>query len=294
MPKTTAAPEIIIPERYQVDHVVADNAGMSAMLAYDVETGERVFAKARIPDHDDLATNRIANEANMLASLDHPQIPGFRDADPAADHPWIVTDFVETVPVRKYFKETDDPSLAAELVMSALGALEHVHDRKIVHRDIKPANLLMSWEQTVVADFDIARHIGQAAANDVSLEGPDGMAATWNYASPEQLYSLGDLDGRSDLYSMGQVLLHFLSGKPPISGDSVNQMIARRIAVGDNSHDLLARHIPEGLMAVVNQAVRELPGERFQSAGEMAEELERWLHDNPRDYEAAEAVPIAA
>lgn len=281
MYRETHNPEIVIPERYIIDHVIADNRAMSAMEAFDQRTEEKVFVKSRNPLRDKYAAERIANEAEIRSNLDHPQIPGFRHADPDALHPYIVTDLAESDPtVERRFKDFGDPPLAAELVGSALVALDHVHGKKIAHCDIKPGNLLMTWDETAVTDFDIARRIGGEAISQALFGDPDTNLATLQYASPEQLRGEQELDARSDVYSMGRVLLYFLSGKPPVTGEDASQVAARRIAVGDSPRDLFSRDVPAGLLAVTERALQTLPGGRYASAGEMSEDLERWVRDN--------------
>jgi serine/threonine protein kinase len=277
----TASPEIVLADRYAVELTLTDTRARSAMRGIDLETGETIFAKSRSREFDKRATERIRNEADMLGSLDHPRIPGLRYADPDAERPFIVTDYTDREKtVESRFRQPGDFLLAATLVRSALGALEHVHDRRIAHCDIKPDNMPMTWDEAAVVDFDIARRIGDTATNEL-LFGEGGMQlATLEYASPEQLQGETDLDSRTDIYAMGQVLLYFLSGKRPVTAQNANQLAIRRQMSGYEGSDLNARRIPPALHAIVARALREQPDARYQEAGEMAEDLEQWERDN--------------
>lgn len=277
--------EIVLPERYAVERVVADNKFMSAMLAHDIETGEPVFAKVRNPATDHLAPLRVANEADISGSLDHRRIPKFRDADPEASHPWIITDFVKVdfvetggkkVPaVERRLKEVVDPLLAAELMASAAEVLEYIHSQRIVHGDIKPGNLLMTQEETTITDYDVAQRVGEETLNGVPLA-IDEVLVTLEYASPEQIRGETALDGRSDIYSLGRVLQFFLSGESPVNHVNANEQTVLCMLADETR---TGREVPDGLMEIVEKALQKAPDNRFQSAGEMAERLRRWIRD---------------
>lgn len=281
--------EVVLPERYAVERVVADNQFMSAMLAHDVETGEPVFAKVRNPATDHLASLKIANEADISGSLNHRRIPKFRDADPESSHPWIITDFVEVdlveaggrkVPaVEQRFKEVGDPLLAAVLMASAAEVLEYIHGQRIVHGDIKPGNLLMTREETAVTDYDIAQRLGEGTRIGIPLA-TDEVLVTLEYASPEQVRGETALDGRSDIYSLGRVLHFFLSGEPPVNRVNANEQTVLCMLADETR---TSREVPDGLMEIVEKALQKAPDNRFQSAGEMAERLRRWVRDRAHD-----------
>jgi len=288
--------EIVLPERYAVERVVADNKFMSAMLAHDIETGEPVFAKVRNPATDHLAPLRVANEADISGSLDHRRIPKFRDADPEASHPWIITDFVKVdfvetggkkVPaVERRLKEVVDPLLAAELMASAAEVLEYIHSQRIVHGDIKPGNLLMTQEETTITDYDVAQRVGEETLNGVPLA-IDEVLVTLEYASPEQIRGETALDGRSDIYSLGRVLQFFLSGEPPVNHVNANEQAILCMLAGEIR---TAREVPDELAEIVEKALQKAPDNRFQSAGEMAERLRRWVRDKTQDNESGSAT----
>ena len=125
--------------------------------------------------------------------------------------------------VREQQLPIDDALRIAREVASALG---YAHGRGVVHRDIKPENILLSAGHAVVTDFGIARAVDAAADNRLTQTGITlGTAA---YMSPEQATGERDVDGRSDIYSLGCVLYGMVAGEPPFTGPNVQAMIARR------------------------------------------------------------------
>lgn len=269
--------EIIIPDGYDANRVIADNPQMSAMMAYDQNSAETVFLKLRNPEHDAHAAGRIANEANILSSLSHPQIPAFRAADPEADHPYIVTEYRDSDPtVIRRFQQFGDPTLAAELGASALNVIDYVHGEGVVHCDIKPNNLLLTWDEVALADFDISQRTG--GGMDIGQHEPSKtVIGTLEYMSPEQFIADMPVDERSDVYSIGQVLLHFLSGKKPASVADRVKALKRHGQTSRDPLELWGRDVPPVLLDIAEKALQLMPDDRYQSVAEMNEDLERYL-----------------
>ncbi len=283
-------PEIVIPEGYDVVRKIAGDEKMLAIAAYDQQADETVFLKARNPLRDKLAVSKIVNEANIRGSLSHPQIPAYRTANTDASSPYIVTELRNHDPtVIKRFREFGDPKLAAEVGASALGVIGYIHEQGVIHRDVKPANLLLSWEGADLTDFDISKYIDDPAGGILGeQDGPvKTTIGTLEYMSPEQCAADMSVDTRSDIYSMGQVLLHFLSGKRPSDPLSRIEAINHH---GPTEYDPAAhwgREVPMALVDIADRALQLLPEDRYQSAAEMAEDLEYWLHP-------AETLALAA
>lgn len=173
---------------------------------------------------------------------------------------------------RRYYER------AAGLGRQAALALEHAHQGGIVHRDVKPGNLLLDLRgQLWVTDFGLAQVRGDAG---LTISGE--LLGTLRYASPEQLLARrGIVDHRSDVYSLGATLYELLTLRPPFEGRDRNALI-RQIADEDPPPPRdLDRSIPSELETIVLKALRKEPAERYGSAQEMADDLQRFLEGRP-------------
>jgi serine/threonine protein kinase len=175
---------------------------------------------------------------------------------------------------RRYFR------WVASLGRQAALALEHAHLAGIVHRDIKPGNLLLDAAGELwVADFGLAR-FGTDGRRTLTIQGE--MLGTLRYASPEQaLARRGVVDHRSDIYSLGATLYELLTLRPIFDGRDQNELL-RQIAFDDPIPvRKVDRAIPEELETIILKAVAKEPGDRYPTAQDLADDLERFLGDHP-------------
>jgi hypothetical protein len=167
---------------------------------------------------------------------------------------------------------------AAELSRQAALALEHAHQAGIVHRDVKPGNLLLDLRgQLWVTDFGLAQVTG-----DVGLTITGELLGTLRYASPEQVLARrGIVDHRSDVYSLGATLYELLTLRPPFDGRDRNTLI-RQIADDEPAPPRSQEpSIPVELETIVLKALRKEPADRYPTAQEMADDLQRFLDGRP-------------
>ncbi len=166
----------------------------------------------------------------------------------------------------------------AGLGRQAALALEHAHQAGIVHRDVKPGNLLLDLRgQLWITDFGLAQVTG-----DVGLTITGEMLGTLRYASPEQVFATrGIVDHRSDVYSLGATLYELLTLRPPFDGRDRHALIRQIAADEPASPRSLEPSIPAGLETIVLKALRKEPAERYATAQEMADDLERFLARRP-------------
>jgi serine/threonine protein kinase len=216
--------------------------------------------------------SRFRAEATILARLNHPQIATIFELFRADGDLLMVMEFVRGESLDKLSERLGaiSPERAAYIIDLILSALEHAHRAGVVHRDVKPANVMVTDEGSVkIMDFGIARVLG-AEQKTVDFR----LMGTPAYMSPEQV--LGEeVDGRSDLYSVGVLFYRLLSGALPFAADTALGMLQRQIR--DTPIPLCAHRggLPDWCEAIVQRALAKTQGERFQSAEEFREALSR-------------------
>ena len=218
----------VLGGRYRLLAPIGTGASATVYLADDVVLRRRVAVKVL---HDALAGDpsflkRFRAEAQAAAALNHPHIVAVHDWG-QGDVPYLVTELLEGGSLRDLLDSgvTLSPAQARQIGIEAARALDYAHRRGFVHRDIKPANLLFDSEGMLrVADFGLARALAEAAWTE-----PAGaVLGTARYASPEQAQG-AVLDGRSDVYSLGLVLVESMTGEVPFATDTALGTLMARV-----------------------------------------------------------------
>ncbi len=204
---------------------------------------------------------RFFSEIRVVANLQHPHILPLFDSGSGNGFLYYVMPFVEGESLRQRLLRKPRPPLAEALRIAreAADALAYAHEQGVIHCDVKPENILLQKDHVLVADYGIAR-----AANDAEpVAGSGPVFGTPQYMSPEQALGNADIDGRSDVYSLGCVLYEMLSGAPPFEGHSVTTIVARHSLEQAPSLSLVDRSVPEKVQAAVARALAKKPAERF-------------------------------
>lgn len=224
---------------------------------------------------------RFTREADVAASLDHPQIVSVYDRGQTDDGQlWIAMQFVDGTDADAALRDgTMTPPRAVHIVSQVAKALDFAHSRNVVHRDIKPANFLLSGpadadERVLLGDFGIAR-----ALDDVGLTATGSVMATIAYAAPEVLSGM-QFDGRADIYSLGCTLYRLLTGKTPYSGANgpAATMMAHLQQPPPRVTDVVPT-LPAALDQVIAVAMAKDPRQRFSSASALASAAAAALYD---------------
>jgi serine/threonine-protein kinase len=216
--------------------------------------------------------SRFRAEATILARLNHPQIATIYELFRADGDLLMVMEFVRGESLDKLSERVGAiaPERAAYVIDQILSALEHAHRGGVVHRDVKPANVMVTDEGSIkIMDFGIARVLG-AEQKTVDFR----LMGTPAYMSPEQV--LGEeVDGRSDLYSVGVLFYRLLTGALPFAADTALGMLQRQIR--DTPIPLCAHRggLPDWCEAIVQRALAKTQSDRFQSAEEFRDALSR-------------------
>ena len=243
-------------------------------LAQDVRHRRSVALKVLRPDISaTIGSDRFIREIEIVAGLAHPHILPLFDSGEADGLLFFVMPFAAGESLRDRLKREHQLPVAEALriTRAAASALTYAHSQGIIHRDIKPENILLEGDEAVVADFGIARVVDAAHDDGVSL--PGVVVGTPAYMSPEQAMG-ADVDGRSDVYSLGCVLFEMLAGKPPFRGESVHSLeTAHRMMAPARVSGARATVSPD-LQVVLDTAMAKLPADRYRSAWEFTRALD--------------------
>ena len=217
---------------------------------------------------------RFEREIQVTAQLQHPNILPVFDSGRSGNLEYYVTPFVEGESLAARIAREQQLPLddAIDLACEVADALACAHDHGLVHRDVKPGNILLAHGHAVVSDFGIARIVGTSGDSRLT---ESGMAlGTVTYMSPEQA-SGGEVDGRSDIYSLGCVLYEMLAGNPPFTGANPQAVIARHMVEQPAPLRTVRPSVTAPLEAVVRKALAKSPADRFASATKFRAALQR-------------------
>jgi eukaryotic-like serine/threonine-protein kinase len=264
-----------LAERYTLERELGHGGMATVYLARDLRHDRPIALKVLHPELTEAIgpEQRFLREIRTAARLEHPHILPVLDSGEADGQLWYTMPYVEGESLRdRLRREVQLPvEEAVRLVRETADALEYAHAHGIVHRDIKPENILLSAGHVRVADFGIAKALEIAGGETLTMTGL--LVGTPAYMSPEQAAGEHELDGRSDIYSLGCVLYELLAGEPLWSGPTPRAVLGRRFAESPRPLEAARAGLPEALEQAVTRAVARSPAERFQSAGEFRDAL---------------------
>ncbi|MCH5286337.1 MAG: Stk1 family PASTA domain-containing Ser/Thr kinase [Christensenellaceae bacterium] len=264
--------EKILAERYRL----VEQIGMGGMAivyrAIDQRTGHSVAVKVLKPEFNKDAefVSRFQREAEAASKMTHHNIVNLLDVGMDGENRYLIMEYVQGKTLKEVIREKGklSPSVAAQITIRILSALQHAHQNGIIHRDIKPQNILVHADGHIkVADFGIAR-----MANSSTLTRGDSVMGSVHYFSPEQA-SGQNTDVTSDIYSVGVTLYEMLTGRVPFDGDNQVAIAMQHLHAYPEPIENLAPDVPPAIIHVCAMAMEKNPRYRYQSAREMATEL---------------------
>jgi Tol biopolymer transport system component/tRNA A-37 threonylcarbamoyl transferase component Bud32 len=264
-----------LADRYAVESEIGRGGMAAVFLAEDLKHHRKVAVKVMHPEiSSDVATERFFREIEIVAGLTHPHILPLHDSGQADGLLYCVVPYIEGESLLdRLLREKQLPvEDALQITREVAEALGYAHERGIIHRDIKPANILLQHGHALVADFGIARAVEQAGGARITQTGV--AVGTPAYMSPEQGGGSADLDGRSDIYSLGCVLYEMLAGEPPYTGVTPQAVIRRHSLDPVPSVRTIRDTVPESAGHAITKALAKIPADRFATAILFAQALQ--------------------
>ena len=262
-----------IADRYRIERPLGEGGMATVYLAEDLKHRRKVAVKVLRPELTaELGPERFLREIEVTANLRHPHILPLHDSGAVEDFLYYVMPQVEGESLRERLDREHQLPIddALAITREVADALSHAHGRGIVHRDVKPENVFLEAGHAVIADFGIAAvtHAGQDRITQTGMS-----LGTPHYMSPEQAFGEGNIDGRSDLYSLACMTYEMLAGEPPFTGNTTQAVIAKRLVETAPLVSTLRDTVPAHVGAAISRALARAPADRFSSASDFADAL---------------------
>jgi serine/threonine-protein kinase len=274
-------------DRYRTERELGAGGMATVYLALDLRHNRKVAIKVLRPElAAALGGERFLREIETTAGLRHPNILPLFDSGQAGGVLFYVMPYVEGESLRDRLEREGRLPLddAIRIAREVADALSYAHSRGIVHRDIKPENILLEGGHAVVADFGIAHAVDSAGG--ARITGTGLAVGTPAYMSPEQAAGEQQLDGRSDLYSLGCVVFEMIAGRPPFDGPSPQSIIAKRFTESAPELETPGVAVPGPLRSAVRKLLQREAPARFATGAELLLALAR-----PSAEQSTEAPP---
>ena len=263
-----------LADRYRIERELGEGGMATVYLARDLRHERDVAIKVLKPELAAvLGADRFLTEIKTTASLQHPHILPLFDSGTADGFLFYVMPYVEGETLRDRLNRETQLGVdeAVRITREVADALDYAHRHGVIHRDIKPENILLHDGRPIVADFGIALAVSAAAGGRMTETGLS--LGTPHYMSPEQATGERDLTGRSDVYSLASVLYEMLTGDPPHTGSSAQQIIMKIVTEEAAPVTKVRKSVPPNVAAAVAKALEKLPADRFESAKAFADAL---------------------
>jgi predicted Ser/Thr protein kinase len=264
--------------RYRVERLLGSGGMGTVYKAFDPTLGRWVALKF-LYRNDATHAERFLREARAQARISHPNVCQIHEVGEAEGRPYIAMQYIDGRSLGELCEELtlDDK---VRLVRDVARAIHAAHRSGLIHRDLKPGNILLAREETgevhpYVVDFGLAM-----AQDEISLSRTGMISGTPAYISPEAAQGR-PLDRRTDVYSLGVVLYELLAGEPPFTGGNLARVLVRLVQEDPRPLRQIAPATPEDLETIVAKCLEKDPARRYESARELAEDLDRFLDGEP-------------
>ena len=289
-----------LANRYTIERELGRGGMATVYLAHDIKHDRDVAIKLLHEDRAaELGAERFLSEIRTTAKLRHPNILPLFDSGAATDAGdallYYVMPYVDGVSLRD--RMSREPQLAVDeairITREIADALGYAHEHGVIHRDIKPENILLESGHALVADFGIALTAPTPGAERLTRT---GMAlGTPAYMSPEQSAGEGDVDARSDLYSVASMLFEMLTGEPPFTGPTAESILVQRFTKAPPRITARRSSVPRHIDVAVHTAMARDPAGRFATMARFAAALSPPVADDKpsRGQRSIAVLPFA-
>jgi len=260
-----------LASRYRIVREAGHGGMATVYLAEDLKHDRRVAVKVLRPElAAALGPERFLREIQIAAVLAHPHILPLHDSGEADGFVFYVMPYVEGETLRdRLVRQRQLPvGEAVRIVQEVADGLGYAHNLGVVHRDIKPENILFMGGHAVVTDFGVATALASAGSARLTESGMS--VGTPLYMSPEQAIGQGDVDGRSDTYSLACVLYEMLAGDPPFGASSAQAVLAKKLSEPVPRLSSLRETVSLALEEAIHRALARIPADRFGTTTEFA------------------------
>ena len=261
--------------RYEVHELLGVGGMAYVYRAYDKIESRWVaikILKEELSNNSDFL-RRFRNESKAIAVLSHPNIVKVYDVSFGDRIQYIVMEFIDGITLKQYIEQQGEIKWREALYFTVqiLRALQHAHEKGIIHRDIKPQNIMLLEDVTIkVTDFGIAR-FSQAETQTMT----DKAIGSVHYIAPEQARG-GYINDKADIYSVGVMLYEMLTGQLPFVADNAVSVAIMQMQAEPTPPTRINPAIPKGLEEITMHAMEKNPAQRFPSAADMLEDVERF------------------
>ena len=278
--------------RYEIHELLGVGGMAYVYKAYDKIEKRWVAIKIL---KEELAGNsdflrRFRNESKAIAVLSHPNIVKVYDVSFGDRIQYIVMEYIDGITLKQYIEQQGEIKWREALYFTVqiLRALQHAHEKGIIHRDIKPQNIMLLEDGTIkVTDFGIAR-FSQAETQTMT----DKAIGSVHYIAPEQARG-GYINDKADIYSVGVMLYEMLTGQLPFVADNAVSVAIMQMQAEPTPPSRINPSIPKGLEEITMHAMEKNPAQRFPSAADMLEDVERFRRNPEIVFHYGEQVDRA-
>ncbi|MEL7367679.1 MAG: protein kinase [Myxococcota bacterium] len=278
-------------ERYEILGRIAVGGMAEIYLARDFAHDREVILKRLMPglQPDAEFVRMFYDEANIAARLEHPNIVTIHELGELDGSLFIAMEFLDGINLRELqvrlseAERTLPIGLGISIAISALAGLDYAHrytdqyDRslRVVHRDISPQNIIVTYGgETKLVDFGVAKAEGRLHQTRAGL-----IKGKFAYMSPEQISS-GTIDGRSDLFALGEVMYEMFCGRHPFYATVEMDMLRGVLEDEPTPPHEVDANLPQPLSQIIMRAMQKMPEDRYGTAGLMKKDLERFVADS--------------